>query len=63
MRPEEVGPDVVLMLARVAGITVPEEDVQPLTGALQNHLKGMEVLDGLALDESDPIVAFDPRWT
>ena len=50
------------MLAEVAGIKLPEEDVQPLVGALRNHLKGMEALDRLDLEEFDPIVTFDPRW-
>jgi hypothetical protein len=63
MRVEDVDADVVRTLAGVAGISVPEEDLQPLVGALQNHLRGMEKLDGLDLDESDPIVDFDPRWT
>ena len=62
MKAEDVDADVVRTLARVAGISLPEEDVEPLVGALRNHLKGMEVLDGLDLEESDPIVTFDPRW-
>ena len=62
MKSEDVDADVVRTLAGVAGIKLPEEDVEPLVGALRNHLKGMEVLDGLDLDESDPIVTFDPRW-
>lgn len=62
MKAEEVDADVVRTLAGVAGISLPEEDVEPLVGALRNHLKGMEVLDQLDLEESDPIVTFDPRW-
>lgn len=62
MRPEEVDAEVVRTLAAVAGISAPEEDVQPLVGALRNHLKGMEELDRLDLEEFDPIVDFDPRW-
>jgi len=62
MRPEDVDANTVRMLAEVAGIKLPEEDVQPLVGALRNHLKGMEALDCLDLEEFDPIVTFDPRW-
>ncbi|TMD33465.1 MAG: hypothetical protein E6I95_08750 [Chloroflexi bacterium] len=62
MRPEDVDANTVRMLAEVAGIKLPEEDVQPLVGALRNHLKGMEALDRLDLEEFDPIVTFDPRW-
>ena len=63
MKPEEVDADVVRTLARVAGIVLPEEDVQPLIGALKNHFEGMEALDELDIDEADPIVTFDPRWS
>lgn len=62
MKPEEVDRDVVQTLARVAGITVPPEDVEPLIGALRNHLEGMASLEELDIDEADPIVTFDPRW-
>ena len=62
MKTDEVNEDVVLTLARVAGITVPDEDVQPLIGALRNHLEGMAALEELDIDEADPIVTFDPRW-
>jgi len=62
LRPEDVDANTVRMLAEVAGIKLPEEDVQPLVGALRNHLKGMEALDRLDLEEFDPIVTFDPRW-
>lgn len=62
MKPDEVDSSTVRALADVAGIKVPEEDVEPLVGALRNHLKGMEVLDRLDLEEFDPIVVFDPRW-
>jgi len=62
MRPEDVDANTIRMLAEVAGIKLPEEDVQPLIGAFRNHLKGMEALDRLDLEEFDPIVTFDPRW-
>ena len=62
MRPSEVDAGIVRTLARVAGISLPDEDVEPLVGALRNHLAGMEALDALDLDEHDPIVTFDPRW-
>jgi Asp-tRNA(Asn)/Glu-tRNA(Gln) amidotransferase C subunit len=62
MKESEVDAEVVRTLARVAGITLPEEDVEPLVGALRNHLAGMKALDDLDVDEADPIVTFDPRW-
>jgi hypothetical protein len=63
MKPQDVDDDVIRMLADVAGISIPDEDIRPLVGAMRNHLAGMEALDALDLDESDPIVTFDPRWT
>jgi hypothetical protein len=62
MKPEEVDGELVRTLAKVAGITIPNEDVEPLVGALRNHLAGMEALEALDLEEFDPIVTFDPRW-
>jgi Asp-tRNA(Asn)/Glu-tRNA(Gln) amidotransferase C subunit len=59
---EEIDAEVVRTLARVAGISLPEEDVEPLVGALRNHLAGMKALEELDIDEADPIVTFDPRW-
>jgi len=62
MKPNDVDADDVRTLARVAGIEIPDEDIEPLVGALRNHLAGMKALDGLDIDEADPIVTFDPRW-
>jgi Asp-tRNA(Asn)/Glu-tRNA(Gln) amidotransferase C subunit len=62
MRPEEVDAEVVRTLARVAGISVPEEDMEALVAAFRNHLAGMEALETMDLDEHDPIVTFDARW-
>ena len=62
MKSEEVDADVIRTLASVAGITIPDEDIQPLIGALRNHLAGMKALEDLDIDEADPIVTFDPRW-
>jgi hypothetical protein len=63
VRPDDVDAETVMAMAGVAGISVPDEDVGPLVGALRNHLKGMEALDALDMDDYDPIVTFDPRWT
>lgn len=62
MKSEEVDAKVIRTLASVAGITIPDEDVQPLIGALRNHLAGMKALEDLDIDDADPIVTFDPRW-
>jgi len=62
MNPKDVNANVVRTLADVAGISIPDEDVEPLVGALRNHLAGMKALEDLDVDEADPIVTFDPRW-
>ena len=62
MRPEEVDAGVIRTLADVAGIEIPDEDIEPLIGAFRNHLAGMKVLDDLDLGENDPITVLDPRW-
>jgi hypothetical protein len=62
MKPEKVDATVIRTLADVAGIVIPDEDMEPLIGAFKNHLVGMEALDALDLEEHDPITVFDPRW-
>jgi len=62
MKPEQVDAQVIKTLAAVAGIEIPDEDMEPLIGAFKNHLAGMAALDSLDLEEHDPIVTFDPRW-
>ena len=59
---ELVDADTVRTLAKVAGITLPEEDVEPLVGALRNHVASMKALEDLDIEDADPIVTFDPRW-
>jgi hypothetical protein len=62
MNPERVDAKVIRTLADVAGIEIPDEDMEPLIAAFKNHLAGMEALEGLDLEEHDPITVFDPRW-
>jgi len=62
MKPDKVDAGVIRTLAEVAGIEIPDEDIEPLIGAFRNHLEGMKVLDELELGENDPITVFDPRW-
>lgn len=49
-------------LAAVAGITVPEEDLDPLIAALRNNLEAAQQLAAVPLDDGEPILDFDPRW-
>ncbi len=62
MKPDEVDANVIRTLGKVAGIDIPDEDIEPLIAAYRNHLAGMAVLDQLELDEHDPLVTFDATW-
>lgn len=62
MNPDKVDAGVIRTVAEVAGIVIPDEDIEPLIGAFKNHLAGMKALDDLDLGENDPITVFDPRW-
>jgi len=58
----EVTPEIVDVLARVAGFSVPEEDRALLTEVLANQLAGVRRLEQLDVGDVEPIVSFDPRW-
>jgi Asp-tRNA(Asn)/Glu-tRNA(Gln) amidotransferase C subunit len=49
-------------LARTVGLTIPEEDLAPLSTALRDQLASIERLDALDLDGVAPALRFDPRW-
>ena len=59
---DEVAPEEVDVLARVAGFSVPEEDRSLLTAVLANQLAGVRRLEQLDVGDVEPIVSFDPRW-
>jgi hypothetical protein len=59
---EDVDAEVVRVLARVAGIELPDEDLEPLVGALRAHLARMKALELLDLGDAEPVLTFDPRW-
>ena len=59
---DEVTPEIVDVLAGVAGFSVPEEDRSLLTDVLANQLGGVHRLEQLDLGDVEPIVSFDPRW-
>jgi len=50
-------------LARAAAIEIPTADIDPLRLALENHLEAVEALAAVPVEDIDPIVTFDPRWT
>jgi Asp-tRNA(Asn)/Glu-tRNA(Gln) amidotransferase C subunit len=57
-----ISPEVVELLARLVGLTLPPEDIEPLATALRSQLASIEALDELDLTDVNPILEFDPRW-
>ena len=60
---QEINADTVRRLAQVAGITVPDEDVDSVVAALCTYREAFKALEKLDLTEVDPVVVTDPRWT
>ena len=50
-------------LARAAGIEIPDGDVTMLSGAFANQLQAIAALEAVDVDDVEPILPFDPRWT
>lgn len=66
IRPSEHSPtitaDTVQLLARLAGFTVPPDDLEALAVALGNQLASIQSLDEMDLTDVNPALEFDPRW-
>lgn len=54
--------ELVEALMRVAGIELPDEDRELLTLVLENQLRSARLLEGVDVENVEPIVSFDPRW-
>jgi len=57
-----IDPETITLLARLLGLSIPSEDIEPLAGALQNQLASIELLEELELGDVTPSYTFDPRW-
>ena len=55
-------PDLIEQLATLAGLAVPNEDLDLLQAVLANHIASSRALLSLDLEDTEPIVSFDPRW-
>jgi hypothetical protein len=62
MNDEHADQDAVRALARVAGITIPDEDLPALAAKLRGHLADIQTLERLDLEAYESVVRFDPRW-
>ena len=59
---QQVSPETLEILGRLVGLSIPPEDVVPLTAALSDQLASIDLLGRLDLTNVDPILKFDPRW-
>lgn len=49
-------------LCEVAGITVDDEDADPLLALFESQMKAAEALLAVEADDLEPITVFDPTW-
>jgi hypothetical protein len=60
--PAPVGEELIRMLAAVADLEIPDEDMGLVEAYLTNVLSDAASLRRLPLAEVEPIVTMDPRW-
>ena len=54
--------DQVIAAAGLLGVVVDDDDLAWLADAMAEQRAVEAVIDGLVLDDVDPLVTFDPRW-
>jgi hypothetical protein len=59
---EEIPQDLILEMATLVGLPIPEGDLEPLAAALRDQLASMRLIEELDLSGVAPVVRFDPRW-
>jgi Asp-tRNA(Asn)/Glu-tRNA(Gln) amidotransferase C subunit len=59
---QELDPDTIRVLAKVAGIEVPDEDLAPLAAALQQHLASIDALPTMDITDVEPPLVFRVMW-
>jgi Asp-tRNA(Asn)/Glu-tRNA(Gln) amidotransferase C subunit len=57
-----LGPADVALLAELAGLRLPPEDLEALAEALGAHLAFVAPLLNAELDDVNPSLTHDPRW-
>jgi hypothetical protein len=55
-------PEILAVLAALAEIEVPQDDLGKLADSFGNVLAGCRVLRSLDLSAVEPVVTFDPAW-
>jgi ribosomal protein L12E/L44/L45/RPP1/RPP2 len=59
---QEITAETVKGLAQAVGLTLPDEDIEPVVAALRGYRAAFRPLEDLDLTEVDPVVVTDPRW-
>jgi hypothetical protein len=57
-----LAPADVALLAELAGLRFPPDDLAPLAEALDAHFEFVAPLLNAELDDTDPSLTHDPRW-
>jgi hypothetical protein len=63
---QDVSPELMALLARLVGLNVHPDDVEPLAIAIRDQLASIDRLEALdlgGLDGVNPVGTYDPRWT
>lgn len=58
----DISQEVVELLAGLARMPLPPEDIASLAAALGDQLGVVELFDRLDLEDVQPALWFDPRW-
>lgn len=59
---ETTSAETIKTLGRLAGLDIPEEDLQPLAMAMQRHLASIAALEALDLTDIEPMLTFKAAW-
>jgi len=60
---EAITPDIAKLLARLAGVRVPDDDIALLAAGLGSQLASVAALDAIDLTDVNPAVEFDASWS
>jgi hypothetical protein len=60
---EAITPEITRLVTKLAGLTVPDEDIALLAAALGSQLASIATLDKLDLTDINPAVEFDASWS
>lgn len=58
-----ITPEITRLVTKLAGLTVPDEDIALLAAALGSQLASIAALDKLDLTDINPAVEFDAGWS